>query len=411
MTQQKHAPPWLFGLANLPFGVGGAYTSISVAFLLTQAKMSMGTIASVVALALMPASFQLLWAPILDLGIRRRAWLMLLSVLGGLCLAGSMLLHLPEQMLAYKVLLVAGAACTGLVASCVGALVSTTLPPPLRAEAAGWVNAGNLGSAVLGGGLVMYLATNYSNQAAAVGLFLVTALPALAALAIPEPPPLRVALGPHLRTMLGDVWAAVRSRTGWTGLLFCLSPVGTVGLLQLCSALGPDYHANKELVEQLSGVDSGFITAISALICGFILRRVNARYAYLFSGVLTAIVAVAMALGPKTPPAMVIGVVAYLIVAGLAYTAFSAVAYEIVGNAGASAAGLYSVFPAAGNFAIAYVLRLDGAAHDHAGINGMLYTDAGLNVAGVIALSIMLRLLFTNSGSSRPTPLHTPHDT
>ena len=405
---KDHAPPWIFGITNLPFGVAGAYAGVSMPFLLRQAGLDLATIATIGALALLPAAYQLFWAPVLDLGLQRRHWLVLSSVLGGLCLGATLLLKLPEHLLAYQVLLVLGQALTGLVGSCNGALVSTTLPLKLRTQAAGFVNAANLGSAVLGGGVVMWLSTRGSTEIAAVALTLLVALPSLAALSIPEPAPLREALVPHLARMGRDVWAAVRSRKGWTGLLFCVSPVGTVALLGLFSAIGPDYGASNEQVELLNGLAGGFVTAAGALVSGYLLHRLDTRSAYLLSGLLTAACAAFLALAPLTPSTYVVGTLAYLLVAGLAYTAFSAVVYEIVGEAGSTAATLYSVFPAAGNQAIAYTTFLDGQARQHFGIRGVMWTDALLNLAGVCALMLLLRVVFRDrqvQAEPAPAPL------
>ena len=394
MTGQP-ARPWIFGITNLPFGVAGTYAGVAMPYLLSRAGMDVGTIAIIGALALLPAAYQLFWAPVIDLGLRRREWLVLVSFLGAICLGSTLLLQLPRDLLAYKVCLVVGEALTGLVASCNGALVSTTLPAELRGRAAGWVNAANLGAAVLGGGVVMKL-SDYSMTIAAVGLMLMIFLPSLAAFTIPEPPPLREPLVPHMGRMARDVWKAVRSRRGWTGLLFCLSPVGTVALLNLFSALGSDFGASNDTIRYLNGYAGGFVTAGGALLSGYVLDRfgVNPRTAYILSGVLTAVCAFSMALAPLTPNTLVVGTVAYLLVAGLAYTAFSAVVYEIVGSAGTTAGTLYSVFPAAGNQAIAYVMLLDGRAHKLWGPRGLLWTDGVLNVIGVGFLLLLLRLVF-----------------
>ncbi|MEW6284173.1 MAG: MFS transporter, partial [Candidatus Eremiobacterota bacterium] len=370
------------------------FSGVAMPFLLRQAGVEVETIAVLGALALLPAGYQLFWAPVLDLGFRRRQWLVLVSFLGALCLGASMLLELPRQLLAFKVLLLLGSAFTGLVASCNGALVSTTLPENQRGRAAGWVNAANLGAAVLGGGVVISLATAFGTTAAAAGLALMLFLPSLAALTIPEPPPRKEPLLRHVGTMGRDVWKAVRARRGWTGLLFCISPVGTVALMNLFAALGPDFDAPPHIVAILNGYAGGFVTAAGALLSGYLLDRVDKRAAYIASGILSALVAIFMALGPLNTPMFVVGSLLYLFVAGLAYTAFSAVVYEIVGTAGSTAATLYSVFPAAGNQAIAYVMLLDGAAHKLWGTRGLLATDAALNLVGVCALLLLLRVVF-----------------
>jgi len=86
-------PPWLFGLTNIPFGVAGGYTSVAMPFILGRAGVSMSVIGGVSAAVLVPLSWQFLWAPALDVGLRRRSWLLLAAALGALLLAASLLLE------------------------------------------------------------------------------------------------------------------------------------------------------------------------------------------------------------------------------------------------------------------------------------------------------------------------------
>lgn len=393
-NQAKFAPPWIFGITNIPFGVAGTYTGVAMPFLLGKKGVPIETIAVISALSLLPAAYQLFWAPILDLGMRRRSWLILCSFLGSFCLAATLLLKLPDNLDLYKVLTVLGQGLVGLVASCNGALVSTRVDPTKRGRAAGYVNAANLGAAVLGGGLVLTLASKFSYEVAAIGLVLMICLPALAALAIPEPPPLKEPILAHLSDMAKEVWKAVRSRKGWTGLCFCISPVGTVALTNLLSALGKDYGVSEDMVTNVNGYGGGFVTAVGALASGYILDRADRRKLYLLAGILTAIVASGIALAPRTPEVYVVGSILYLAVAGLAYAAFSAVVYEIVGTAGKTASTLYSVFPAAGNQAISYTVFLDGKAGGMWGTRAIFWADAALNMIGVVFLFLLLRVVF-----------------
>ncbi len=401
--QQDFAPPWIFGITNIPFGVAGTYTGVAMPFLLGKKGVPIETIAVISALSLLPAAYQLFWAPILDLGMRRRSWLILCSVAGSLCLASTLLLKSPNDLTSYKVLTVLGQGLVGLVASCNGALVSTRVDPAKRGQAAGYVNAANLGAAILGGGLVLTLADKYSNEVAAIGLVLMICVPALAALAIPEPPPKKEPILAHLADMGKEVWKAVRSRKGWTGLCFCISPVGTVALTNLLSALGKEYGVSGQMVTNVNGYAGGVVTAIGALASGYILDRADRRKLYLLAGVLTAAVAAGIALSPKTPEVYVVGSILYLAVAGLAYAAFSAVVYEIVGTAGKTASTLYSVFPAAGNQAISYTVFLDGRAGGQWGTKAIFWADAALNMIGVVVLFLLLKVVFPDKAKSGQT--------
>lgn len=393
-NEKLYTPPWIFGLTNIPYGVSGTYVGIAVPFLLRKAGLPLETIGAVVAISFLPNAYQLFWAPVVDLGIRRRSWLILCATLGAVCLAATMFIDVRHHLVEYETVLVAGTALVGLVASCNGALVSTTVDPLRRGQAAGWVNAGNLGAAALGGGLVLSLANNVSTAAAAIALFLVTCLPSLVSLLIKEPPPAKEPILEHLGKMRREVWRAVSARRGWTGLLFCISPVGTVALTNLFSGMGADYHASNQTIELVTGYIGGFITAAGALASGYILDKADRRKLYLLAGILTAICSAAMALAPINQTTYIVGIVCYLLIAGLAYAAFSAVVYEIVGTAGSTASTLYSVFPAAGNQAIAYTLFFDGLANKSYGPRGLLWTDAALNIAGVVALLFLLRIVF-----------------
>lgn len=401
-SKLRQSPPWIFGITNIPFGVAGTYSAVTVPFLLRKAGLPIEQIAVVGALAFLPAAYQLFWAPVMDLGIRRRSWLILCATLGALLLSAGMFVKVPENLLLYEFLLVLGQALVGLVASCNGALVSTTVNPSRRGQAAGWVNAANLGAAMLGGGLVLTLANKVSIAAASCCLFFCIVIPALAALKIQESAPLKEPLFKHLSKMRLEVWQAVKARRGWTGLLFCISPVGTVALTNLFSGVGTDYHVSSDVVELVNGYAGGFVTAAGALASGFILDRVDRRKMYLAAGILTAICASCMAFAPLNPTVYICGVMIYLLIAGLAYAAFSAVVYEIVGSAGSIASTLYSVFPAAGNQAITYMLLLDGQAGKLWGTRGLLLADAGLNIIGVFILVLLLRVVFPEKKQVEP---------
>lgn len=395
---KPYTPPWIFGLTNLPFGVAGTYSGVAMPFLLRQVGVPIDKIAALAALALLPAAYQLFWAPVLDLGIRRRTWLVLCASGGAICLGATLLVKLPENLIHYEVLMVAGQALVGLVASCNGALVATTADPRLLGRAAGWINAANLGASVLGGGVVLTFADRTSLPVTAVALALMIALPSLAALWIVEPPPIKDKLGHHLAAMAREVRKALRSRRGWTGLLFCISPVGTMALSNLFSAIGNDFGASNQVVEWVNGYVGGLVTAVGALAAGFLLDRLrDRRHLYLAAGLFTAVSAGGMAIAPLEPSAYAVGCLVYLFVAGIAFTAFSAVVYEIVGAAGKTASTLYSVFPAVGNQAIAYTLLLDGTAQKMWGTRGMLWTDAALNLAGVLMLLMLVRVVFVQS--------------
>ena len=403
-------PPWVFGLSNIPFGVAGGYTSVAMPFILKQAGVPMSIIGGISAAALVPLSWQFLWAPILDVGLRRRTWLLLTAAIGALLLAASLLLKLPQQLWPFEVCCVLGQGFTGLVSASNGALVATQVPQALHGRASGWLNAANLGGNAVGGGLVIELGDRLTPQAAAIGLGLLTFLPALAVLLLDERKRARRRAAEVFPSMLRDVWGTASTRRGWTGILFCLAPVSTPALLDLFSAVGGDYGASTSTVEFTMGYGSGLVTAAGALLSGPLLDRIDKRRAYLFSGALIAIVDVAMAHAPQTSTTYIVGTLAYSLAAGLCFAAFTAVVLEIIGTVDRSAATQYTLFDAAGNLATSYLAWLDGHGYDLfkarglPGTSGLLLTDAGMNIAGVIGLGLMTWLVFGRKGAANRSP-------
>ncbi len=245
--------------------------------------------------------------------------------------------------------------------------MATTLENSERGRAAGWLNVGNLvGSAICTGGVILLVGRVPAAVVSAV-MVLVCVVPALSALTIPELVREHEAPVVVFRSMLGEVWRTARSRAGWTGILFCISPVGTAALLNEFSGVAVDYHATPGMVAFVQGALSGLVTAVGALAGGYLCDRFNRRSIYLLSGALTAAVGALMMLGGMNATTYLVGVAAYLLVSGLCYAAFSAVVLEAIGKAGHSAAAQYTLFTAAGNAAVTYVGFFDTRFHHRYG--------------------------------------------
>src|ERR1700722_5390881 len=92
--RERHPPPWLFGITVLPYGFYYVCKKSSMPFFLRHAGVSLDPIAGISALAPAPAVWYFLWAPVADIGLRRRTWLMLTAALSAACIALAMRLPL-----------------------------------------------------------------------------------------------------------------------------------------------------------------------------------------------------------------------------------------------------------------------------------------------------------------------------
>ena len=163
----------------------------------------------------------------------------------------------------------------------------------------------------------------------------------------------------QVRELLRDIWRTVRSREGFTGLVFCLAPVGCQALSNLFSGIAVQYGAGARLVSLVNGLGGGVAGAAGALLGGVLADRMNRRFAYAASGTLTALSALAMAAAPMTPATYAWGTFAYLFAGGLAFATWAGMVLEMVGLSAATATK-YALFNASLNLAISFMIRLDG---------------------------------------------------
>lgn len=386
-------PPWLFGLTAVPYGVSAGFVASTMPFFTRKAGISVENIGWYGAALYIPAALAFLYTPLVDIGPKRKHWLVLFATLSAACLGLALLMPLPQHIGSYLGLVFAASVMSGLISSCNGGLMATSIPDEKRGVTAGWLNLGNLTGGALGAWLTLTLAERCQPSTVGLALAAMMIVPSLAVLTIAEPSHPRRDFAAVFLSLWRDVARVARSRPGWSGMLFCISPVGTAALLNYFSALTVDYHASDRMAGFINGPINGLVTGMGSLLGGWVCDRVYRRGMYLLSGFLTAVCGVAMMLAPLTPTTYAIGVSAYLFVAGFCYASFSAVVLESIGTGGAAASTQYQLFVSAGNAAIAYVGFVDTRFHHWRGARGLLGVDAALNIIGIAFLALLFRLL------------------
>jgi MFS family permease len=371
----------------------------------------MVVIATVTQVASLPHVVKLFWAPALDSGPKRRTWFFASIFVTAACLAASGFVPAsltqragPVALLwVFTGILFIAQAAVATSSTAVLALVVLTVPDERRGEVSGWQTAGNLGGFAAGGALLAWLNGHVSPSWAAIIIAALCGASAVPALFVSEDPlPRRPILG-LLRDLLRDLARTLRAREGWTGLLICLSPVGAGALTNLFGALARDYAPDDAGAERLvlivTGVLGGVVNALGAVLGGYLADRMNRRLAYLLFGGLTAVCALGAAAAPANPATFWVGCLAYQLTNGMAYAAFFAFVFELIGRAQGVTTQL-ALYAGASNLAMTYVTWLDGWAYDRAkdqlpghasaGAIGMLTMDAVATFAGIAALSLMM---------------------
>jgi len=387
----KHPPPWLFGITGVPYGIGGGFVATTMPYFARKAHFTMGDIGWYGTALLFPPVVQFLYAPIVDVGPKRKWWLVIVSAIGALCYGLALTMPLPSKITAFLVLAFIGGTVGNLSGSCNGGLMATTMPDHLRGAAGGWLNVGNLAGGALGAWLTLVMAEHYPPHIVGGALFALMTLPTIAVLWIEEPDRERRAAREVFSTLWHNVSKIVRAREGWTGMLLFASPVGTAALLNYFAGMAPDYRAPDSMVAFVNGPLNGLVTAAGSLLGGYLCDRANRRAMYLLSGLLTALCGLGMMASPISPTTYAVGVGVYLFVAGFCYAAFSAAVLETIGKGGAAASTQYALFVSCGNLAINYVGLVDTRFDKGFGPRGLLGVDAALNIAGVIALFFVFR--------------------
>jgi MFS transporter, PAT family, beta-lactamase induction signal transducer AmpG len=409
--------PFFWAVLVLPFGLGVGYAQVAVPYVLRARGIDMAVVAGIAAVSSLPHAWKFVWAPALDAGWPRKRWFLLCIGLTAALLALTALIppdptaHVgPFSFLwLYTAVLTLAQATVATSSSAVLALMAVALPPEEKPRASGWQTAGNLTGTSAGGAVVTWLLGHTSPTTTAILLAATCLASALPIFFIVEPALPKHRLTSLVLVLIKDVWSTMKSRPGWTGLIICLSPVGTGAMTNLFSALATDYSsdpaAREHMVLLANGVGAGLVGALGALAGGYIAERMNLRVAYAVFGGVTALAAIGMILGPATPTAFSVGCLAYYFANGLCYTAFYAFVFEMIGQDGGGGAVTtkLALFVGASNLAISYVTWLDGLGYDAAqrrfagfawaGRAGMLGTDALSSFAGIALLIVMLVLV------------------
>ncbi len=189
---------------------------------------------------------------------------------------------------------------------------------------------------------------------------------------------------------LKTTWHASKTKECLTGFALFLAPASAVAAINLFSGMGKDFHTSEQTVIWITGAGCAISTSLGALAGGYVANRISRGYLYLSAGVAASLVAIALAFAPHTATSFIFGVLIYNGMAGVAYAAFNALGYQLVGQKSPVASTQLGLFAASTNGAIVYMTWFDGQGYKHFGVRGLLLTDG---LAGSISAILLLLLL------------------
>jgi PAT family beta-lactamase induction signal transducer AmpG len=398
--------PWtpFYGFMYLPVGISQGFVTVTLAYVLRQSGVSVAAIAGLISLTILPWTWKVLGGPMLDLALTPRTWNLLFGLIGAATLS---VLGARAEMSTSLPLLSALTLLSGifsvLSAASVNNIIGAVEPENERGAIGGYVQAGTLGGAGLGGGAGLWLAQHGGGTGPASAVLAVVCLLCLLPLLTIRAPYRARPDAVRVRTvqLARTVWSMARSRRGALALLINVLPMGLGASNQLWSAVAGDWSASANVVALVTGVLGGLVSIPGSLFGGLLCRRFHIRGVYLGASVACALLLVGMAVAPRTPVNFVIFTLTSAFTLGATWGALSSVTFACIGCEGAATkAALLGSFA---NIPLAACVPLVGWAQSHFGSKVMLLTEAGLAVTSLIVYAVVTRA--TDPGHLSPTTL------
>src|SRR5215468_10227160 len=159
IQEEPHVHPFWWMVLFLPFGATSGFVSVTIGYTARQQGLGDAAIADLVAINLLPHTFKFLWAPIPDTTFSRRGWYLVSNILSTITLIALGLVPVRSDTTSLLKLLIFGnSLAITFLGMAVEGLLANVVTDRQRGSASGWLQAGNLGGAGIGGGVALWLA-------------------------------------------------------------------------------------------------------------------------------------------------------------------------------------------------------------------------------------------------------------
>ncbi len=399
-------PPWIIGV--MYGGTFNGFVAVSLSQLLPERGVSLERESEIATLILTASYVSFLITPLVDCGLPRRVWGLLLASLAVVCLAVSVPMlgaaaanggH-GRGALALMLVLFFGYLANQIYTSTIGGMVPNITAASKHGAVSAWMNIAYLALTGAGGALSVWEIRHLPRAASIVLVPLPIALGASPLLFIGHEDRVPDAFSRAMSRMFQNLRATARQRNYLFALLVFVLPSATFALQNLFGGMGGDFHASPELTNLSVGLLFTIACALGAALGGPLSNRFDRRLLFIAPAMIAALGSLVMAFGPHTPWMFAGGMFFYNLMAGINYTATSALVFQIVGRNNPLSATQYSVCIAACNLAITGAVFLDGRGAGHSGAKGALLVDALLSlVLGTAVLALVHRF---GGGFTRP---------
>jgi len=377
------------GFCNMPVGLGGAVTLVTVPQLLAAKGVPESSIAWITAVSLIAGFANFLFAPMLDWRLSRRAYAVILAVLAGLLMLATLLFI--DNLVLLGALALALTMATYLNQAAVGGWLSSVTAPRDKTVLGAWLQASNVAGFGVGAAVAILLLRNLPSPLGPVAVSLLELIPVPLYLWIPSRPADARLGHESFAAFMRDVLTLLRLPTVRWLLLFLTLPAASFALSNTLSGLGSDFGASEELVGAVSGIGVAVAGVFGAVLVPLLIRGVSPERAYLTIGAGGALLTLAEIVMPRTPLTFAIGMIGQNGIQAAAFSAVNVMILRSIGENNPLAATQFALLSAMTSLPLMYMQAVDGQAYGYGGLNSSFLTDALLSLTACAVLSLLLR--------------------
>jgi PAT family beta-lactamase induction signal transducer AmpG len=390
-------PTWLMGFCNMPVGLAGGVTLVTIPQLLAAKGVPESAIAWITTISLVSGFAHFLVAPMLDWRLSRRAYAVIMALMAALLTVATLLdtdnLTLLG-LLAFTLTMV-----TYLNQAAVGGWLSSITAPEQKSILGAWLQASNVAGFGIGAAVAILLIRNLPSPIGPVVVGLLPLIPIPLYLRIPAMPA-DVRLGhENFAAFLRDVLTLARQPVVRWLMLFLVLPAASFALSNTLSGLGGDFSASEELVGAVSGIGVAIAGVFGCVIVPPLIRGISPERAFLTIGAGGAVFTLAEIVMPRTPLTFAIGMIGQNGIQAAAFAAVNVMILRSNGQNNPLAATQFALLSAVSSLPLMYMQAVDGQAYGHGGFASSCLTDALISLTACAVLTALLR----RRGSARST--------
>jgi len=387
---RKVPPAWLLGFANLPLGLEGGVTLLTIPQLLAARHVAEPVIAQLTTLSLVPTIAVFLLGPLVDVRFSRRTYAVIGTLLAAAATGFAILKSDNLGLLGAAMFLASSGAAFNNLA--IGGWFGTLLPKERDRQLGAWMTVANIG----GFGLVTVAGVQLVRALplpVAAGLL---ALPVLAPLALyaftPAPGPDQRLARESFARFMADLTVLVRRPIVLRLLLLFAVPAASFALTNTLGGLGRDYGASERFVAIMGGAAVTAAGVLGSLIVPPLARRASTTWLYIAVGTLGALFTLGLIALPHTPTVFALAIIGQNVAQSAALSLNNVIALQSLGEDNPFAATQFGLITSAAALPITYMQLLDGHAYGLGGLTLMYVADGGLGLVACLVMALLFRL-------------------